>query len=1086
MTDMTSYAATPRNPQWVDLSDRHQRARERLREALATFKSGREAKSLNIVGPYGSGKSELMAWGFHYAWTELGIPAIFVNLETLLDCLPEQLGPSKLVQAIDDFLKEQLEGISDNLQNDTRPEGVHLAPDLRYDESFLDYFCDLFRDSDLEPERVQQIIEVGRTVLFLDEIEQKYAYLMERVPSDDRAPLREVVQAVDHGGIPYYLVGSFGLTSAYESVSDADTRREGTVSLPIPDAAELARLGKVADFRNFMWWVSRGRPGWAVKLAQEWGEEMHSVNRMEDFARLEPHTIENLPIVDANALGDLFHDAAQNRVITYLMKLMSPTPLAQIMDDNQDGEELLNQLAQHRFLVTHRQHLVSVDDFCDAVVTDLTGLCESLEEANLNRQLLRYYLDKVLRATADEDDRIVFGGWRDKNEWAAKGGIAPLLILLQDMILEFEGERPDAAAVLSFIDGVFERCQIIGEQVRSHYDVIRSFPKTLQLFIEVYDVSDDTYISLAPKAVESLFPRMVGRPLLTLHRDAKSSIKEQQVSLEASVAASGHFLKARKRFDDIDVIFIFVPAQSTAQKLQEQFFRRQQRDTYMTHDRAYVLLALSEETEGLQLDSETNSDIRILEQIKKLQQQSAGERRLQDFLVSLWHNRLLREGVGGAQDDVFEILDEMIQDPHISKSNRRKLEYYCSRLQQRLDDIARDAARTFRLELKKLFDPESDDFPHKRIDEALVRVKEARAVEQAALAFDVRRVRGKSLEILYGLRQLEVLKQHTKAPHGYGEFLDTYAAVKQARGDIRPALNLEDIANYLKGHNDFALLMTIAGDLGMDPGDDWSEATEGTERAPLLRLFGNMTEGQKVLIRGLSLNSYLKHNQDALLTRVENQALEAEQLRDRLETLQGEIKTFDESLGYDVLSDAEVVQALREVNDLHRMLVAAHDLPPAVLYILYRFSRSGLRELETERQRWSGDDGLEGWRERFREMLNWCEGLKEYEDQLQRAYTTNEKLKTQLIDSKDDLTQEIEKRIEDVVRSTLDKLDKPNKLSDPLPDVDLSDYNEALESTREQVEQIVTQADKVDELAKLLEIVRQQMGDVISNLGAQT
>lgn len=1084
MDNITSYAATPRNIRWIDLSEWHKKARERLQGTLSSFRDGKAAKSLNIIGPYGSGKSELMAWGFNYAWKDLSIPAIFVNLETLLDCLPEVLGPAKLVNAIDDFMKHQLNEIAENLENNTRPEKIHLAPDLRYDESFLGYFREMFGDSDLQPKRIQDIIQTGKAVLFLDEIEQKYVYLMERVPSDDRAPLRELFQAVDQGNIPYYLVGSFGLTSAYESVSDADTRREGTISLPIPDAAELGRLGRIEDCRNFIWWASRGRPGWALKLAQEWGENLYQVNRMENFNNLMPNTIENLPIVDANALSDVFVDAEQNRVITYLMKLISPTLLENILGDGQAGDDLLNRLSQHSFLVCQRQHLVRADDLCDAMLKDFQSISVLMKKTDIDWQLIRYYLAKVLRSMANEEDLLAFGGWRDKNEWAAKGGIVPLLVLLQDMMLEFEGDRLESAGAMSYLTGVFELCQVVGVQVTDSYAVVKNFFESVRLFREVMDAEKETYISLSPKAVESLFPRMVARPLLILHGDVKSSIKDQRAHVEATVSTSGWFLNTIKRIDSLDVTFILVPSQSTVKRLQENYFRRQKRDIYMMHDRVYVLLSLSEDTEELRLDFGANSDIRFISEIKKLQQHQIGERRLQDFLFSFWHNWLSKHRNEDDQNNIFEILDIMLKDPTISKSNRRKLEYYRNYLQQRLDDIALDASRNFRIELKKLFDHERDDFPHKRIEDTFVKVKDARSVEQVALAFDVRQAHEKSLEILYALRQQKMLKQLTKAPHGYGEFLDTYAAVKPKKGNIRPALNLEDIINFIKAHNDFSSLISIASGFGLDLGEDLLEASERTDRAPLLKLFGGITEVQKMFIRGLSLSSYLSENKEALFNQIVNQTLEADQLKDRLNTLHNEVNAFNESLGENILSDTELQKALQETETLHHILSNTKGIPPATLYILYRFSQSALRELETQRQRWSGDNGLEGWRDHFQEMLNWAEDLNELENQLETLYEMNPTLKNEQIGPKEKVTQEFKKEIEDAVGLILRKLDKPNLLSDPLPQIDLSEYNEALESTNDKLEEIKKEAGKADELISSLQNIKQRVENVISNLGA--
>lgn len=1085
MTDTISYTAKPRDPQWADLSQQHRKARERLENALADFENGQGVRPLNIVGPYGSGKSELMVWGFHHAWTQLRLPAIFVTLETLLENLPEDLGPAKLIHAIGAFLEEQTERLEGNLEKDVPPDIIHLAPDLAYDESLKSYFRDLFNDPTLQAKEIRHMFDGDRVVLFIDEIEQKYQQLMQRVPSDDQAPLREVIQAVEQRTVPYYLVGAFGLTSAYETVSDADTRREATVSLPIPDAAELAQLGQVAPFRNLMWWASRGRPGWALKLAEEWGERLNSISRMEEFSELKPDTIARLPVVDINTLADVFLKAERNWVMTRLLKQISPVPLEDVKKDGQEADELLNGLPPYLFMIAHGQDLCSIDDLSDALMSDLRRNSKALEVTGVDWALLKYYLGKILRAFANDENRIVFGGWRDKNEWAARAAIAPLLVLLQDMILEFEGDRAGSEGLLSFIDQIFQRCQIVGGQVDQHYTVIQNFPDTANCFREVMHADRPTYVSLAPKAVENLFPRIVARPLLTLHQEVRSTIQEQRIALESAVVESGQFLKFSHRYSDIEVIFIFVPAQSAMRKLQDQFFQRQQRDKYMTRNQVYLLLSLSEDSQELQLDPAINSDIRILEQIRKVQQERIEQRRLQDFLMSLWHNVLVSQGDLHSGNDVFDILDGLIEKPGIGKSERRKLEYYRDQLQQRILDISRNTARAFHRELRKLFDPESDDFPYHRIDEARERIKEARAVEQVALAFSVRQRRERTLQILYKLRQLDMLKSRTRPPHGYGEFLNTYAAVKPARGDIGPATNLDELTKYLARNADLTGLRTIARDLGLDLADNWLQATETTDRAPLLKLFAGLTESQKVFIRGLSFNSYLEANREELLELIGDQLSNADQLENRLGQLMEDIDGFNESLGRDLLSYDEVADAKDEVEELKQMLRDVDDLPPAVLYILYRFSQSALDELETTRQRWEGDDGLYGWQIRFQEMLGWEERLEQYGNRLKRAYGANENLKGYLLGSKDDLVREVQKRVEDAIMETLNELDRVYEMSDLLPDVDLSEYNEALESIEGNAKWVEDQAAKIDELIEQLEATRQCVKDTISKMGGR-
>jgi hypothetical protein len=324
------YVAMPRSVRWTDLSDAHMRARVRVEDNLKAFNKGQLAKTLTIVGPYGSGKSELMAWGFKYAWTELRMPAIFVNLETLLQMLPGGLGPTTLVPAIEAFLAAQRQGIAEYLEHKPRPDGVVLSTDVNTGESFLEYFRALFGNPELSPDVIRQVIAQDCTVLFLDEIEHQYLTLTERIPSSDNAPLREVLDAIDKGTVSYYLVGSFGLTSAYESMSDADARREGTVRLPMADVSRMRLPESAWPYRNLIWWASRGRPGWAAKFSQEWPDALATVQKLQQLEELGRDAIDSLPIIDRGLLHDVIGNTPKNIAFTHLLKALEPRPLSEV------------------------------------------------------------------------------------------------------------------------------------------------------------------------------------------------------------------------------------------------------------------------------------------------------------------------------------------------------------------------------------------------------------------------------------------------------------------------------------------------------------------------------------------------------------------------------------------------------------------------------------------------------------------------------------------------------------------------------------------------------------------------------------
>ena len=119
-----------------------------------------------------------------------------------------------------------------------------LANNLKPDITILEYLRKLFDDPSLESNAVKEILGQGKAVLFIDEIEQVYKELPYRIRTNDGAPLRDTLEKVEQGTVPYYLVLSFALGSAYESLGDAEARRSQIISVPLPDPIELKAFVK--------------------------------------------------------------------------------------------------------------------------------------------------------------------------------------------------------------------------------------------------------------------------------------------------------------------------------------------------------------------------------------------------------------------------------------------------------------------------------------------------------------------------------------------------------------------------------------------------------------------------------------------------------------------------------------------------------------------------------------------------------------------------------------------------------------------------------------------------------------------------
>lgn len=1078
MSDLPS-SATPRRPRWQNLSARHASVQEELQTALTAYCQGRSVQVKAVVGPYGSGKSELLAWGFHYCWTELEIPAINMNLETLLRLLPEKMNPMDLVDAVNRILNDDLSALHKTITNPGTETGYYLAPDFKPDESLMEYFKSLFDDDGLAKERILRIVEKRRCVLFLDEIEQKYREFNQRVETSDQAPLRELLQSIEQGISPYYIVMSFGLTSAYESMSGADIRRVKELLLPIPEARDLAALSGNQTNQNLLWWASRGRPGWAIKFSQSW-EEIEAIHSLEEYQQLISSTIESLPVIDTNTISSVFADHLANRVITTLIKTIAPQPIKEFKSDVANASELMHHLRPHNYMVASKpDRLVAVSSLADWIMQDLLKLAEDLAGANIDWNLLRYYLVKILSAMASPDGKIVFGGWRDKNEWFAKAAMAPILILLQDMQLEFEGDR--ANNNISFLDQVMEKCTIVGEKVIEKYEVVRRFESTAQHFEEVSDLGLDAYICLSPLVIEALFPRIVSRPLLNLQKDALSTISNQKTALQASISASGQFLEVIKTVDGRDVTFILLPGSSCVHKLQEKYFLRNLLPKYMAGNRIFVILTL-EENHPLEFDFSSNSDLRALQELKKVSFRSLGEKRLQDFVVSLWHNWTVKPVGNGSISSFNDVLREYLGDQGLSKTNRRKLEYYRTRLDEKLNDLAADFTRVYQRELRSHFDPEDRDFPNDRLNSTFERVKENRTIEEVALAIDAE-INPQSLLPVGDLRQLGLLRKLTKQPHAYDEFLDTYTVVKQAK-EAQPAKPLEVIINYIRFRSGFAKLLGLARRLGINPTDTWEDAKTLTEVSPLLRLYSDISVQQKLFLQGISLHGYLKDSTKSIIDQLEVLQRYAQARLEKLQTLEKEIKDLNRSLDYDLLTTSDIKAYIEEIEKLISILSQIREFQPSVLYILYRFSESALDVLDERIQRWQSDHGISGWKSNFQKLRGWKDNLKDLTEQVSGWFGENALLKESILGKQETVITRLQSDVRRSARKALDSLDKDNKLTEALVlEPDLDDFEQALESMTEKIENFAEDAGKIDQICADLEKVHLEATLLLDNLG---
>jgi hypothetical protein len=239
---------------WKDFSKEHRALREEVEFSLSDYLAGKVPDAIAVWGAFGAGKTEFLFWVAEKS-LELGLIPIYFHLNDLLDDLPEKASPDDFRDHVREFVARVIEA----LRND--PDNPLLLRTYR-DKALLSFIL----------QRLDQIDRKNslRPVLLIDEVEQAYISLADRVRADERSPMRAWLEPTD----PTFKVFAFAVGSLYVlGKADRERLRVRPVPAVRPSYAKQI-LCKLPEFAlpessvNALWWLSRGKPRHLMKAAQ--------------------------------------------------------------------------------------------------------------------------------------------------------------------------------------------------------------------------------------------------------------------------------------------------------------------------------------------------------------------------------------------------------------------------------------------------------------------------------------------------------------------------------------------------------------------------------------------------------------------------------------------------------------------------------------------------------------------------------------------------------------------------------------------------------------------------------------------------
>ena len=553
-----AYIPLVKKTKWIDLSNEHKRLREEVEQDLREGCCDKgNIQPIMLQGAFGIGKTNTLYYIFHYCWEVLKTPALYMPLAKIVEEVKKEAKANESGKVENNRLSMILKKMIDEqitlLKSDNYDEVYNVdfpefqSGDENVKLSLTDYLKDFesvkvvfdkkeenpFKDIVFNKEVISTAISSGNVpVLLVDEFESKFYELKKIVASSGGGILRELFDQIVQTH-PFLLVIGNGPASGYEVAKDkggdsdsetAANRRLKTIPIPFPASALLKRRfmeGCANGYVNFIWWMSRCRPGHVQKLHDNVKYDMLSGYKSSEFIT---QSIFNEPIDEGGEevtyLKTSFFETIDSHLFPIVKDLLLDFEPRELTMEKDYIDAFKDEINAKCFYCS--DETINVEkELCPALKDDLSIFLDKCKNSDAKYLDINYYthLNKyfsyILDACADKNGKIAFNSpYKYAEEALADSFLIPLLELTYDFVSQYEdSEAPAIKEVRDFLLDCIKHV----EHSKEEEQIADDFPELSNLFDGFKankSKGEEFYIQFSLRALREIFEQPIGSPIL--------------------------------------------------------------------------------------------------------------------------------------------------------------------------------------------------------------------------------------------------------------------------------------------------------------------------------------------------------------------------------------------------------------------------------------------------------------------------------------------------------------------------------------------------------------------------------------------